>query len=602
MHHVFIILLLVLFCSISFFECTEKGADGEKIIINYPEGALAQPLAGTDELGRALPLNDRVGDPKPNCQVGIFYFLWHGDKGSGTSEKYWDLTEIVPNHPEVLEDVNHPKWGTTEYGGYYFWGKPIYGYYRGDDYWVHLRSMQLLADAQVDFLVLDATNALIYPEQSEALMQAIEDIQAQGIKTPRIVYYTNTDSGKNMQNIYNTYYKPGARHYHPSSWYKLDGKPLIIGITDEAGGKDYESFFTFRESQWPNVPAVTNGWPWIDFKRPQQVYFNDRGEKEIINVSVAQHPDFSAGMGGSAFYGNKNNWGRSYHNGSPGNPEQDIRYGYNAQEQWDFALSESPPFIFITGWNEWIAGRWPSPDGNPKHSFFCDQASPEYSRDIEPTRTAGLNDNYYMQMVANIRRYKGVAPVPETSKRKTIKDFDDWNEIVPVYTDYTGDTKARNHPGAESSPERIYTNTTGRNDFHRMKVINNDQTIFFLAQTTEAITNGKESNWMNLYIDVDRKANTGWLGYDFRVAEANQLQHYTNGEWKMVAEIDVATDKNSLMYSIPLRLMALGSFPELEFKWSDNMQDETDPLDWYVNGDVAPGGRFKFIYTVKKIK
>lgn len=33
--------------------------------------------------------------------------------------------------------------------------------YWGDDYWVHLRNMQLLTDAQVDFLVIDATNALI---------------------------------------------------------------------------------------------------------------------------------------------------------------------------------------------------------------------------------------------------------------------------------------------------------------------------------------------------------------------------------------------------------------------------------------------------------
>jgi hypothetical protein len=25
------------------------------------------------------------------------------------------------------------------------------------------------------------------------------------------------------------------------------------------------------------------------------------------------------------------------------------------------------------------------------------------------------------------------------------------------------------------------------------------------------------------------------------------------------------------------------------------MQDDGDPLDWYVNGDVAPGGRLNFI-------
>ena len=32
----------------------------------------------------------------------------------------------------------------------------------------------------------------------------------------------------------------------------------------------------------------------------------------------------------------------------------------------------------------------------------------------------------------------------------------------------------------------------------------------------------------------------------------------------------------------------------LNFKWSDNMQVDGDILDFYVNGDVAPEGRFKY--------
>jgi hypothetical protein len=556
-----------------------------------------QPLAGTDELRRKLPLNDSVGYPKANRQVGIFFFLWQGDKGSKTSEKNWELTEIVSNHPEVLENFNDPNWGTVSSGGYYFWGKPIYGYYRGDDYWVHLRTMQLLTDANVDFLVIDATNTLIYAEQSEALMQAIMNIQAQGRQAPRIVFYTNTKSGATMQNIYNTFYERDAPHYHPSCWYYLDGKPLIIGIAKEAEGKDYESFFTFRESQWPNEPVKTNGWPWIEFKRPQLIYKNHKGEKEIINVSVAQHPDVSAGMGGSAFYGNKNNWGRSYRNDSPGNPVKDILYGYNVQEQWNYAIKEDPPFIFITGWNEWIAGRWKDPAGNPHHSFFVDQANPEYSRDIEPTRTAGLNDNYYMQMVANIRRYKGVVALSEPSAKKTIQSFEDWKGVFPVYSDYIGDTKSRNHPGAESNPKRLYTNTTGRNDLYLMKVANDETHIYFYAQTNENIKGKQNNNWMNLYIDCDRNVNTGWLGYDFRVTQGRYLQHHKNGDWENVSEIAFQFEKNMIMYAIPLQKLNLSSHPDLEFKWSDNMQADNDPLDWYINGDVAPGGRFNFIFT-----
>ena len=29
----------------------------------------------------------------------------------------------------------------------------------------------------------------------------------------------------------------------------------------------------------------------------------------------------------------------------------------------------------------------------------------------------------------------------------------------------------------------------------------------------------------------------------------------------------------------------------IRFKWSDNMQDERNPIDWLVHGDTAPNGR-----------
>jgi len=51
------------------------------------------------------------------------------------------------------------------------------------------------------------------------------------------------------------------------------------------------------------------------------------------------------------------------------------------------------------------------------------------------------------------------------------------------------------------------------------------------------------------------------------------------------------------MIIIPLSKIGLTQPVDIEFKWSDNMQDDTDPLDWYINGDAAPGGRLNYIYT-----
>ena len=560
---------------------------------------ISQPLAGSDALGRVLPLHDEVGDIKKNRHVGIFYFLWQGDVASRTSERKWDLSKIIPNHPEVLEDGDHENWGSRERGRYYFWGEPIYGYYSGEDYWVHLRNMQLLTDAQVDFLVIDATNALIYEKQSHELMKAIRALQKQGLNPPKMVYYTNTESGKSMQKIFDTYYRDGAPIRYPETWFYLDGKPLIVGRTKEAQGKNYQSFFTFRESQWPNEPNQDNGWPWIDFVRPQHVYRNLKGEREIINVSVSQHPNPAAGMGGSAFYGNRDNWGRSFRNGQMGNPETDIRYGYNFQEQWDHALAQNVPFIFITGWNEWIAGRWGSTDGNPEHSYFCDQASPEYSRDIEPTLTAGLKDNYYMQMVANIRRYKGMSPLPKAEGDKSIQKWGDWNEIKPIYKDYIGDTEKRDHPGAVLVPQNHYVNTTGRNDLVTMKVARDKKDIFFLAETADPIIQGDDETWMRLYINNDRNHTTGWMGYDLRINKGKELQKYVEGKWETISQVNVKNEANRLMYSFPLSWLSTGTgVLNFEFKWSDNMQQE-EPMDWYLNGDVAPEGRLNYIYQTK---
>ena len=555
-------------------------------------------LAATDGLGRTVPQQDEVGPPIENRHVALFYFLWQGHPSSATSEDIWDLSELWLKHPETFEDFDHPGWGggAGKPGKYYFWGQPLYGYYHGNDYWVHLRSVQLLTDAGVDILVIDATNRITYPSQSDALMRAMEAVRKQGKEPPKIVFYTNTASGETMQEIYENYYREDAPYRHPESWFYLEGKPLIIGLSDQSEGKEYQSFFTIRQSQWPNEPQKIDGWPWIEFQRPQKVYYNHKREKEIVNVSAAQHPNLDASMGGSAFYGQSGNWGRSFRNGSSGDPEKDLPYGYNVQEQWDFALKQDVPFIFVTGWNEWIAGKWRRASGNKEQALFVDQANPEYSRDMEPSLTAGLKDHYYMQLVSNIRRYKGVEKNAPLSKPISISSMSDWRKVYPVYTDYTEDTQDRNHRGAQSKPETMYTNTTGRNDFHELRVAREKENVFFYASTVGEISSNSGDNWMRLYLDTDRSHETGWNGYDYRVVSGNVLQRYSDNKWEDIHKLEYFVEGNRMMITIPRSSIAdFSDRLNFEFKWSDNMQDDLDPLDWYVNGDVAPGGRFNFM-------
>ena len=124
--------------------------------------------------------------------------------------------------------------------------------------------------------------------------------------------------------------------------------------------------------------------------------------------------------------------------------------------QIDRALEVDPQFVFITGWNEWTAQRQVFPAGTeiansyrrPEGTtFFVDQFTEEFSRDIEPMR-GGFGDNYYYQMADFIRRYKGATPVPVRSRRHTMRidgRFGDRRGAEAVYDDYEGDTLSLIH-------------------------------------------------------------------------------------------------------------------------------------------------------------
>ena len=151
------------------------------------------------------------------------------------------------------------------------------------------------------------------------------------------------------------------------------------------------------------------------------VGWDQPGVAEMVPVAVGQHP--------------LSNIGRSFHNGKqPPTNDYDVteftNQGLHFAEQWQRALEVDPEFIFITGWNEWMAGSavcedpsqealqalwdffpgpsWAGPGKQLKKGdrYFIDQYNQEYSRDAEPMK-GGHADNYYYQMLANIRRFKG---------------------------------------------------------------------------------------------------------------------------------------------------------------------------------------------------
>ena len=110
---------------------------------------------------------------------------------------------------------------------------------------------------------------------------------------------------------------------------------------------------------------------------------------------------------------------------------------------------------------------------------------------------------------------------------------------------------------------------------------------------------------MVLFVDVDRDKNTGWEGYDFAINRQTSSDGYVSVEkgagndwnWKAVGKAKVAVYDKAIVISVRRELMECkGKKLDFEFKWSDNMQEEGNPMDFYVNGDVAPSARFNYVY------
>ena len=83
--------------------------------------------------------------------------------GSGPIRRLEDpghRPDAARKHPDS------PLWGPTAL--YHYWGEPLYGYYLSDDPWVLRRHAQLLADAGIDTLIFDTTNAATYPRSTRS--------------------------------------------------------------------------------------------------------------------------------------------------------------------------------------------------------------------------------------------------------------------------------------------------------------------------------------------------------------------------------------------------------------------------------------------------
>ena len=580
--------------------------------------------SATDDYDRSF---GEVTDYNGNV-VGIFYFLWLSQ------------ASVTTNVDSYIEDGNVEAVLTGDEVGmapaFTYWGEPMYGFYQVEDEWVVRKHVELFINAGLDFICFDCTNNDFYQAAAKAVLDVLLEYAEMGYDVPRAMFMTNSDSTLMTENIYNAFYR---RDTYDAVWFYGNGdKPWIISSYAGSDANILDRFY-FKPAQWPNRSYNENGFPWISWHYPQETYTDRENDYTIMSVSVSQHTGIGgslsdAGVTGINFsisglfapynydtlsdslkarvssetatkYYNYN-WGRGYSHETGSNDYDSALANVNFEEQWDSALqNEDVNLVFVTGWNEWIAQKQSKdPLLGSSYGYFVDTFSTEFSRDIE-MMNGGYLDNCYLQLVANIREYKGVGYGTQVTRNATVAkgtdlfDLSNWS-AAPVYKDLVGETEPRAALGAGGN---YYTNDTGRNDIQEVRVASDEEYVYFLVAAAEDITakEAADTRWMNVFIGIEG-AEGGWNGLQYVVNRSldgttASLDKIENGAYASVGTAATVVSGRYMLVQVAKKSLGIeGDEFWIVFKVTDNLQKDFDVTDLYTNGDAAPIGRINYSY------
>ena len=584
----------------------------------YADGRNFNYLCGVDMYGRTFEPVSGFDDGK---DVGIFYFLAVGPHIPSAQNQIYDITELIAEGRE--EDVLYSAYG---FGMTFFWGKPVFGYYRSGETWVVNRHIEMLSSAGVDYMLFDVSNAETYQDSYFTVLKALRKYKDAGWDVPQIGFYTHFHSSSTMDTLYETLYsnslytaKYGDLYYAP------DGKPFIVGDypSDEvAANMDVRPSYWPQQGEWGLLDEYGyQGFPWIEWVFEPYMHAD-----KTICVSVAQHRNGGFSFAPVTPYTvpprTGNNWGRGMD--AEGNRNEDTYgLGQNFQRQWDIALDKGAENVFVTGWNEWTVSKLNSVEaGNVM--YFCDQYNAEFSRDIEPV-TGGFEDSFYLQLISNIRRYKGLnkemsKPCETTIDVSSASDISQWDIVNNYYRNIQFFTYSRYSTpvlgGIPDEDRQLYRIKEPVNNITGVKVTNDENNIYFLITTSEPAVGNNSSEmispdrWMNLFLSVGALKSQGWNGYKYVInRSADVLFSGMNGTGSInllnsdgtagaeVGRAEISMYENYIQIAVPLKdIGATGEETGFYFKIADNIVEYTDICNYYVSGKSFPMGRLSYYY------
>ncbi len=567
----------------------------------------------TDDLGRTLPSFAQTGPPKANRHVGLFYWQWHGNNRWLPNGQY-DLTKFLKSRPYFKDFTANPPGGPNN--PTFYWAQPVFGYYRSTDPYVIRKHLVMLADSGVDFLFLDYTNSGVYDAELQVFLDVARELKNTGLNVPKLTFFLNHEPDWKTYALYQKWY---LNPQYSDMWFRWRGKPLLMAPIPLDAAKlragqnaallpAIRDYFTFRPT-WAFHSKEKEPTKWRFMHGYNAPVANDpegRPEQLVVNKSTGGPIWDNLKNGGVSAVEGKTYQETDY---APDWTLKDADKGIFFQNGWKRAREIAAPMLLVTGWNEWTASVWNTPNvvmlGRKTvegQGHIVDEFNTQFNRDIEPMR-GGTRDNYYWQFVANMRLYKGMAAPQKVSDPRAIAidgAFEDWKGVTPRYVDAPNDTSNRDF--AATVPEIRYLNTSARNDIALSQVARGAHRVAFHVQTAAPLSPPTGTNWMNLLIDADNNAKTGWNGYDLLVNRTRSGQKCSieravgkDWKWRAAGMAPFAVLGRDIEIALPRTLFGPSAL-QFSFKWADNLPAVPAIEDFYTQGDVAPDTRFNALF------
>lgn len=378
------------------------------VVANGEEVVPPSPSPTPDPTPTPSPVQQEMFDIADMSDlVGINYSIWFDymhEKNGGT-----------------IYNISQIQAGNGSYGpvsAFHYWAEPSLGYYESTDKEVIRKHMQLLADAGIDFIILDNTNPrsswisdnwndpnsilnqiMIAP--TKALLDTIVEMRESGIKTPYVLNWMSTDDGWALTDLFqNLFYNDYDveelkalgfdKEKYRNVFVHWRGIPFMLTTTDMSTTQNEKNDLNYRK-MWGLQPSVSNGeWSYLQRDNRVNIGTNFNGNVEQMSVSVAMQQNRMSNTSTAL--------GR--------------RDGLTFYQQWYNAFQIRPKYITLTWWNEWGAERIDSSEPACTAYCFTDNFNQEYSRDIEPMK-GGHGDTYYQWMKEYIRAYKAHESCPK---------------------------------------------------------------------------------------------------------------------------------------------------------------------------------------------